>query len=100
LPEQRRKALKLYPWWSHNVEALYRGEHALAKEAGIAGPSGHAERLVGQALGISSATVHKICGDIRRKRKEWDGSANFHAMTLAEYQNWMETGKHPRINIE
>lgn len=25
-------------------------------------------------------------------RKEWDGSANFPAMTLIEYESWMMTG--------
>lgn len=89
---ERKKAFKRCPWWSHYVEALYRGEHALAKERGIADPSGHAERLVGGALGISAAKLHSICGGIRRMRKEWDGSANFPAMTLIEYESWMMTG--------
>lgn len=82
---ERKKAFKRWPWWPHYVEALYRGEHALAKERGIAAPSVYAERLVGQALGISAAKLHSICGEIRRMRKEWDGSANFPTMTLSEY---------------
>jgi hypothetical protein len=90
--EQRKQAFKQWPWWPHYVEALYRGEHALAKTRGIAGPSEHAERLVGSELGISASTVHRICGEIRRKRKEWDGAADFPAMTLSEYRGWMEAG--------
>jgi hypothetical protein len=89
-PEQRKQAFKLWPWWPHYVEALYRGEHALAKERGIAGPSEHAEHLVGSELGVSASTVHRICGEIRRKRKEWDGAADFPPMTLGEYRGWME----------
>jgi hypothetical protein len=36
-------------------------------------------------------TVHTICGDIRRKRKEDPESANFQAMTLAEFESWMQS---------
>jgi hypothetical protein len=89
-PDKRKQAFRLWPWWPHYVEALYRGEHALAKEQGIAGPSDYAERSVGSEFGISAAKVHSICGEIRRKRKEWDGAADFPAMTLSEYRGWME----------
>ena len=92
-PDKRRRAFKLWPWWRHYVEALYRGEHALAKEKGIRSASTEAEMSVGRALGISSATVHSICGEIRSMRRDDQGSANFQAMTLAEYESWMETGK-------
>jgi hypothetical protein len=97
-PDRRKQALKVWPWWSHYVEALYRGEHALAKEQGVAGPSDHAEQLVGGALAISAAKVHSICGEIRRMRKEDSESANFPSMTLAEYQGWMITGKNPHLD--
>lgn len=90
-PNMRRQAFKLWPWWSHYVEALYRGEHAIAKERGTKGASTEAENLVGRALGISAAKVHSICGQIRRKRKECADSANFPAMTLAEYESWIES---------
>jgi hypothetical protein len=90
-PDKRRRAFKQWPWWSHYVEALYRGEHALAKDRGAKGASTEAEIVVGRALGISAATVHSICGEIRRKRKEDSESANFPAMTLAEYEGWMES---------
>ncbi len=99
-PDARRKAFRHWPWWRHHVEALYRGEHALARERGIAGPSDHAERLVGSALGMSSASIHSICGEIRRMRNECEESANFPAMTLAQHHTWMETGTHPRLQSE
>ena len=99
-PNLRRKAFRSNPWWPHYVEALYRGEHVLAKQAGILGAAGHAEELVGRALGVSAAAVHAVCGEIRRKRREWDGAANFRVMTLAEYSNWMETGTKPRAEDE
>jgi hypothetical protein len=88
--DNRKQALRQWPWWPHYLEALYRGEHALAKEQGIPGPSDYAERLVGRELGISPATLHRICGEIRRKRKEWDGAADFPPITLSEFRDWME----------
>ncbi len=94
-PQERRRALRLWPWWQHHVEALYRGEHELAKTKGVAGPSRYAEEVVGNALSISPATVHNICGAIRRKRREWDGAANFPPMTLREFDHWMNTGTWP-----
>jgi len=92
---QRKKGLKDSPWWKHYVEALYRGEHLLAKTREIAGPSDHAERAVGWALGISQSTVRKISGEIRRMRKQNAPCANFPPLTLAEYKEWMITGEHP-----
>jgi hypothetical protein len=94
-PDRRRQAVKEWPWWQHYVEALYRGEHALAKARGTKSASIEAEESVGSALGISSATVHRICGEIGRMRKADEGSADFPAMTLVEYETWMETGKGP-----
>jgi hypothetical protein len=90
--EERRKAFKIWPWWPHYVEALYRGEHSIAKERGIKSPSTEAEFLVGAALGVSSATVHSICGEIRSMRKDDEDSANFPTMTLTEYNNLIEKG--------
>ena len=91
LPQERRKALKQWPWWPHYVEALYRGEHALAKARGVKAASTEAEILVGRSLGISASQVHAICGDIRRKRGDDPEFANFPAMTLAEYQTWVDS---------
>lgn len=88
-PAERRKAFRHWPWWPHYVEALYRGEHGLAKRQGLKSPSIEAEINVGHALGISAAKVHSICGDIRRLRKGDPEAANFPAFTLDEYESWM-----------
>lgn len=99
-PHSRKKAFRHWPWRDHYVEALYRGEYALARAQGAAGPSDHAERLIGSALGMSASSVHSICGHIRRMRKEWEVAANFPAMTLAQHKVWMQTGTHPRLQYE
>jgi hypothetical protein len=90
--EERKKAFKIWPWWPHYVEALYRGEHSNAKERGTRSASIEAELLVGAALGISSATVHSICGEIRSQRKNDEASADFPSMTLTEYNRLMANG--------
>ncbi len=41
--EKRRKAFKQWPWWPHFVEALYRGEYALAKDRRVRGASAETE---------------------------------------------------------
>jgi hypothetical protein len=92
-PHQRKRALKLWPWWPHFVDALYRGELDRAKARCVAHSSGYAEELVGAELNISASQVHSICGKIRRLRKEWDGAANFPAMTLDDFKDWMTTGE-------
>ena len=99
-PHQRRRAVELWPWWEHYVEALYRSEFAHAKNRGIARPSLHAEDTVGNALYISAAKVRKICGRIRRKRQRWEGAANFPPMTLNEFNGWMQTGIPPHLDTE
>ena len=91
-PQLRRRAFKDGPWWEHFVEALYRGEHVLAKAQRIAGPSEHAERVVGTELGISASTVHQISGEIRRKRNESNLPFDFPAMTLDQYRGCIEEG--------
>jgi hypothetical protein len=91
-PQVRRRAFRSWPWWKHHVEALYRGEHAVGKARGIKSPAMEAEITVGAALGISSASVHSICGEIRAMRKADFESANFKPMTLKDYDEWMETG--------
>ncbi|AXK79546.1 hypothetical protein DW352_02835 [Pseudolabrys taiwanensis] len=90
-PGERLKAVKQWPWWPHHVEALYRGEYARAKAQGLRGPSTEAEVYVAEALGISAAQVHAICGEIRRMRREDPESANFPPMRMAEYQSWMHS---------
>jgi|SRR5215831_13413156 len=89
---KRRQAIKLWSWWRHHVEALYRGEHRRARQTGLRSPSVEAEISVGRTLGISAASVHAICGEIRRMRREDPESANFPAMTLSEFEEWMQTG--------
>jgi hypothetical protein len=91
-PQQRKRARRRWPWWRHYVEALYRGEFAQAKNRGIAGPSRYAEEIVSDAMNISGATVHKICGEIRQLRQEWEGAANFPPMTLDEFNRCMKSG--------
>lgn len=90
--EDRKRAFREWPWWPHYVEALYRGEHEIAVSQDLKGPSNEAEIAVGNELGISAASVHQICGEIRRMRKEDEGSANFPSMTLNEYRRLMVRG--------
>ena len=56
-PHQRRRALKMLSRWPHCVEAVYRGEHALAKAKQVRGPSDYAEDAVADALAISAACI-------------------------------------------
>jgi hypothetical protein len=95
-PNERRRSFKVWPWWKHRVEALYRGELERARANRVKGPHDHAERAVAAALGISQGTVHKICGEIRAMRREDAESANFRPMVLAEYEEWMERGELPK----
>jgi hypothetical protein len=100
LPHVRKRALKQWPWWNHYVEALYRGELADAQSCGIRRASLAAEDIVGKAFNISGASVRKICAQIRLKRQEWDGAANFPSMRLQEFNHWMRTGENPRLRSE
>lgn len=99
-PNQRRHAVKSWPWWRHHVEALYRGEHESAKLRGTPDASGEAERLIGRYFGISPSTVHAICGDIRRERVQWDGAADFPSVLLAQFEQWMRTGQPDCLDID
>jgi hypothetical protein len=94
-PSERVRAVKVWPWFNHYVEAMYRGEHRLAKQRQIAGPSSHAEWEVGKTLGLSPSKVHSICGEIRRLRQEDCESADFPPMTVSEFEQWMTTGNMP-----
>ena len=69
-PNERRRSFKVWPWWKHRVEALYRGELERARADHISGPHEYAERAVAAALRISQGTVHAICGEIRAMRRE------------------------------
>jgi len=94
-PDERRRAIKEWPWWKHHVEALYRAERERAREEQIKGPHDHAERAVADALRVSQGTVRAICGEVRAMRREDKKSANFPAMLLTEYEGWMERGEVP-----
>jgi hypothetical protein len=96
-PSERRRAIKKWPWFDHYVEAMYRGEQSLARSRGDVGPSLHAEMVIGQALGISASKVHSICGEIRRRRKEDNDSANFPPMRIEEFELWMTDGIVPDL---
>ena len=95
-PSERRRSLKVWPWWKHHVEALYRGELERARANQIKTPYDYAERTVADALRISQGKLHAICGEIRAMRREDAESANFPPMVLAEYEEWMEHGELPK----
>jgi hypothetical protein len=95
-PNERRRSFKVWPWWKHHVEALYRGELERARANKVKEPYDHAERAVAAALRISQGKLHAICGEIRAMRREDAESANFLPMLLAEYEEWMERGKLPK----
>ena len=95
-PNERRRSFKVWPWWKHHVEALYRGGLGRAQADHIRGAHDYAERAVAAALRISQGTVHAICGEIRAIRREDAESANFPPMVLAEYEEWMERGELPK----
>jgi hypothetical protein len=92
-PAERLRAIKQTPWGRHYVEALYRGEHALAKQRGEKGASEVAESLVAKRLIMSSAQVHRLCGEIRRVRAECFEDANFPPITLAKFDECMREGR-------
>jgi hypothetical protein len=95
-PDERRRSFKVWPWWKHHVEALYRGELERARTNRVKGPHDHAERAVADALWISQGKVHAICGEIRAMRREDSESANFPTMVLAEHKKWMARGELPK----
>jgi hypothetical protein len=95
-PNERRRSFKVWPWWKHHVEALYRGELERARAKRIKGPHDYAERAVADALRVSQGTVRAVCGGIRAMRREDAESANFSPMVLAEYEKWMERGEPPK----
>ena len=92
-PSERLKAIKKLSWWPHYVESAYRGEHEDAKEQGWSAPAEHAERLVGERLGISQSTVHQLCGNVRSLRAADPDSANFPPITIARLLAWVEHGR-------
>ncbi len=95
-PTERRRSFKVWPWWKHHVEALYRGELERARSSGTKGAHDQAERAVAEALRMSQGTVHAICGEIRALRREDTELANFPPMLVSEFQEWMEHGELPK----
>jgi hypothetical protein len=92
-PPARLKVLKQTPVWSYVVEALYRGEHAAAKEACQKSPSMHAELLVADCLGITDSQVHKLCGGVRKERRcENKPSESESTLRIQEFEAWMKSG--------
>jgi hypothetical protein len=94
-PRERRRSFKVWPWWKHYVEALYRGELERARSSRTRGAHDLAERVVAEALRMSQGTVHGICGEIRAMRRKDAESANFPAMLVSEFEEWMEHGELP-----
>ena len=90
----RLKVLKHTPVWRYVVEALYRGEHAAAREARLKSPSMHAELLVADCLGITDAQVHKVCGDVRKERKQQNKSSEGETtLRIQQFEAWIESGE-------
>jgi hypothetical protein len=94
-PTERRRAFKVWPWWKHHVEALYRGELERARSNRTRGPHDQAERMVAEALRMSQGKIHAICGEIRAMRREDADSADFPPMLVSEFEKWMEHGDLP-----
>jgi hypothetical protein len=87
-PHERLRILKRLSIWPFVVEALYRGERERAKAV-------EAENIIGDALHMSPEAVHKLCGKVRRDRKKGIAPPDCPAMTVAEFKEWMRSGKHP-----
>jgi hypothetical protein len=92
-PKTRLKILKQTAAWRYVVEALYRGEHAAAKEARQKSPSERAELNVAACLGITDSQVHKLCGTVRNERKcQNKTSEGESVLRIQEFEDWMKDG--------
>jgi hypothetical protein len=90
-PHDRLKLLKKIPLvWPYLVEALYRGEHSARKAAGAKAASDVAAQVVAGDLGLSYATVRKLCTKVRQERGE--AFSDFPALTLNDFGRWQQTG--------
>jgi hypothetical protein len=76
--------------WPYLVEALHRGEHDTRKAAGAKPASDMAARAVAGDLGLSCATVRKLCTKVRQERGE--AFSDFPALTLNDFGRWQQTG--------
>ena len=93
--KQRRESFFVWPWWKHNVEALYRGELHACQMANARGAYDMAEHAVAAALRISVGRVHAVCSEIRAIRRDDESMANFPSMMVSEFERWMKTGVPP-----
>jgi hypothetical protein len=91
--KERLFAIKYLVWWPHYVEAVYRGEYAIAKASGLRSPAEATEEKIANALCVSSAVVRKLCTKVRRLRQEDPEAANFPPGTLAGFMEWLEEGR-------
>lgn len=66
---ERLKALKRTGIWPGFTEALYRGCYEENKAYGLHAPSVEAEIQAANELVVSSATLRKLCAQIRRDRR-------------------------------
>jgi hypothetical protein len=100
-PNAQRKtrfaAIKQMPWWPHYVEAVYRGEHEIATSGHFPSAAERTEQMIADALCLSTSTVRKLCGQVRRLRKDDFESANFPTATLAGFMEWIDTGRRDNL---
>jgi len=92
-PHTRLAILKQTPFWPEIVEALYRGEHAAAKERRERSASTLAEELVARCLGLSDSSVRKVCVAIRKARPlEAEPSEPGFLLRVSEFERWLRSG--------
>jgi hypothetical protein len=91
-PHARLATLKQTPLWPEIVEALYRGEHAAAKERRERSASTLAEELVARCLGLSDSSVRKVCVAVRKARRLETKPSEPGCLTVSEFEGWMRSG--------
>ena len=82
-PHLQQQAMKRLPCWPELLEALYRGEWAVARAAGRKSPHESAEFTLAAAFAISPALVRKTCTEARRNHGR--AESPLQATTLAEF---------------
>ncbi|MGH7092069.1 MAG: hypothetical protein ACREFB_00865 [Stellaceae bacterium] len=92
-PHARLATLKQTPLWPEIVEALYRGEHAAAKERRERSASTLAEELVARCLGLSDSSVRKVCVAVRKTRRlEVKLAESGLLLRVGEFEGWLHSG--------
>lgn len=94
-PHLRRRLLTKTPFWSHVVEAVYRGEYERARSCGLAAPSTHAEEEAGRACGLAGDSVRKLAAGVRRHRRETGDPPWLPDISAAEFVRWTRTAEIP-----